>query len=125
MTIRLGDDIVRGVVFRDKERLHVFFQGAHASLEHVDPLAHAGVAEVAGGRLTAPMPGKIVAVMVAPGDSVEAGMPLMIMEAMKMEHTITAPHAGIVEAVLYAVGDQVADGAPLLSFLAAEPVLVA
>ena len=39
----------------------------------------------------------------------------MIMEAMKMEHTIAAPHAGVIDTLLYAVGDQVADGAPLLS----------
>ncbi|EGF31074.1 Methylcrotonyl-CoA carboxylase biotin-containing subunit [Oxalobacteraceae bacterium IMCC9480] len=65
------------------------------------------------------MPGKIVAVLVAAGDSVEKGAPMLIMEAMKMEHTITAPAAGVVEQVLYAVGDQVAEGAPLLSFATA------
>ena len=62
------------------------------------------------------MPGKIVAVLVAVGDSVEKGTPLLIMEAMKMEHTIAAPHDGEVEELLYAVGDQVAEGAQLLSF---------
>ena len=114
--LRLGDDIVRGRVVRDDESLHVFYAGDHATLRHPDPMAHTGVAEAAGGRLTAPMPGKIVAVLVAPGDSVATGAPLMVMEAMKMEHTIAAPHAGVVDAVLYTVGDQVADGVPLLSF---------
>ena len=116
IVLRLGDDIVRGRVLREGESLHVFYAGHHVTLRHPDPMAHAGVAEVAGGRLTAPMPGKIVAVLVAPGDSVATGAPLMVMEAMKMEHTIAAPHAGVVDAVLYAIGDQVADGAPLLSF---------
>jgi 3-methylcrotonyl-CoA carboxylase alpha subunit len=85
-----------------------------------DPLAHAGEAESEGGRLTAPMPGKIVAVLVSAGEAVEKGKPLLIMEAMKMEHTIAAPHAGTVSELLYAVGDQVAEGAQLLAFEAGE-----
>jgi 3-methylcrotonyl-CoA carboxylase alpha subunit len=66
--------------------------------------------------LTAPMPGKIVAVVVKNGQEVKKGEALLIMEAMKMEHTISAPHDGVVEDVLYAVGDQVTEGAPLLNF---------
>jgi 3-methylcrotonyl-CoA carboxylase alpha subunit len=65
------------------------------------------------------MPGKVVAVLVEAGKEVKKGDPLVIMEAMKMEHTIAAPSSGLVEEVLYAVGDQVADGAPLLAFKAA------
>jgi 3-methylcrotonyl-CoA carboxylase alpha subunit len=57
--------------------------------------------------------------MVSGGDAVKKGQPLVIMEAMKMEHTISAPGDGLVEEVLYQVGDQVADGAPLLAFKAA------
>ncbi|WP_290369918.1 acetyl-CoA carboxylase biotin carboxyl carrier protein subunit, partial [Burkholderia vietnamiensis] len=71
-------------------------------------------AEHGGGRLTAPMPGKVIAVLVEPGQKVEAGTPLIVMEAMKMEHTIGAPGPGVVAEVLYGVGDQVADGAQLL-----------
>ena len=67
-----------------------------------------------GGRLTAPMPGKVVALLAQPGQKVEKGAPLLILEAMKMEHTITAPHDGVVEELLYAVGDQVAEGGELL-----------
>nr|NDG07380.1 biotin/lipoyl-binding protein [Oxalobacteraceae bacterium] len=81
-----------------------------------DPIAHAGESESEGGRLTAPMPGKIVQLMVDEGASVKKGAPLLIMEAMKMEHTISAPANGKVEALHYAVGDQVAEGAQLLSF---------
>jgi 3-methylcrotonyl-CoA carboxylase alpha subunit len=65
------------------------------------------------------MPGKVVAVLVKNGQEVRKGEPLVIMEAMKMEHTISAPSDGVVEEVLYQVGDQVADGAPLLAFKAA------
>ena len=66
------------------------------------------------GRLTAPMPGKVIAVLVEPGASVEKGAPLLVMEAMKMEHTIVAPSTGKVGEILFSVGDQVADGAQLL-----------
>jgi 3-methylcrotonyl-CoA carboxylase alpha subunit len=110
---------VRGTVVRDKDVFHVFTGGAHVALSYNDPLAHAGEAEAEGGRLTAPMPGKIVAVIAEKGKQVEKGAPLLIMEAMKMEHTIAAPANGTVEDFLYAVGDQVAEGAQLLAFKAA------
>jgi 3-methylcrotonyl-CoA carboxylase alpha subunit len=82
-------------------------------------MLHAGEHEATGGRLTAPMPGKVVAVIAKDGQTVKKGEPLVIMEAMKMEHTIAAPSDGLVEEILYQVGDQVADGAPLLAFKAA------
>ena len=117
--VKLGERAVHGTVHRDGEQFHVFTGGAHYTLHYNDPMAHAGEAEAEGGRLTAPMPGKVVAVLVNKGQDVKKGEPLVIMEAMKMEHTIAAPHDGLVEDVLYAVGDQVADGAPLLAFKAA------
>ncbi|KQQ30979.1 3-methylcrotonyl-CoA carboxylase [Duganella sp. Leaf126] len=116
--IRLGEQTVHGVVRRDDDVLHVFTGGAHYQLAYHDPMAHAGEAELDTGRLTAPMPGKVVAVLAAKGQQVKRGEALVIMEAMKMEHTIAAPHDGVIEEVLYAVGDQVADGAPLLAFRA-------
>ena len=66
------------------------------------------------GGLVAPMPGKVLEVLVAQGDVVEAGTPLMVLEAMKMEHRIVAAADGTVVAVHYAAGDQVAQGAVLL-----------
>jgi 3-methylcrotonyl-CoA carboxylase alpha subunit len=116
LTLKLGDQTVHGNVVRDGETFHVFTAGSHTALLCTDPLAHAGETEAEGGRLTAPMPGKIVAVLVSAGDAVEKGAPLLIMEAMKMEHTIAAPNHGVVDELLYAVGDQVAEGAQLLSF---------
>ena len=71
-----------------------------------------GAAE--GGRLTAPMPGKVVSFLAKVGDPVQQGQALAVMEAMKMEHTISAPHDGVVEELLYLVGDQVAEGGELL-----------
>jgi 3-methylcrotonyl-CoA carboxylase alpha subunit len=116
ITLKIGEQTVQGTVVRAGEHFHVFSQGAHTNLHYKDALAHAGEAEAEGGRLTAPMPGKIVAVMVQAGQEVKKGDALVIMEAMKMEHTIAAPHDGVVDEVLYAVGDQVTEGAPLLSF---------
>jgi len=119
LSIRLGDAALHGTVRRDGDLFHVFTGGRHFILTYHDPMAHAGEVEAAGGRLTAPMPGKVVAILARAGQDVKKGEALVIMEAMKMEHTIGAPSDGIVEELLYAVGDQVADGAPLLAFRAA------
>jgi 3-methylcrotonyl-CoA carboxylase alpha subunit len=85
----------------------------------VDPLAPKSDVAAAGGRLTAPMPGKIVQLLAAPGERVKRGQPLLILEAMKMEHTITAPADGTVERFHFAAGDPVEEGATLLAFAAA------
>ncbi len=114
--LQCGGATIKGSVVRVGEHLHVFYQGQHYDLHYQDALAHAGDAEAEGGRLTAPMPGKIVAVLVEAGQTVKKGEPLLIMEAMKMEHTISAPHDGKVAEVLYLVGDQVTEGAQLLQF---------
>jgi 3-methylcrotonyl-CoA carboxylase alpha subunit len=119
LALRLGETALHGCVRRDGDAFHVFTGGRHHTLTYNDPMAHAGEIESAGGRLTAPMPGKVVAVLAQSGKIVAKGEPLVIMEAMKMEHTISAPSDGLVEEVLYEVGDQVADGAPLLAFKAA------
>jgi 3-methylcrotonyl-CoA carboxylase alpha subunit len=93
---------------------HVFTPQGATRITVVDALAHAGDSQEAGGRLTAPMPGKVVSFAVAAGDKVKAGQPLAVMEAMKMEHTIAAPADGEVLELLYAPGDQVTEGAELL-----------
>jgi 3-methylcrotonyl-CoA carboxylase alpha subunit len=74
----------------------------------------------AESTLTAPMNGTVVALLVEPGAVVEKGMPLMVMEAMKMEHTMTAPADGSVETFHFQAGDTVSQGAILLDFAANE-----
>jgi 3-methylcrotonyl-CoA carboxylase alpha subunit len=96
------------------DQRYVFVDGQLHKLALVDPLAHATDDEVRGGHLTAPMSGTIVAVLVKAGDAVARGAPLIIVEAMKMEHTITAPAAGTVSAVHYRQGDQVSEGVNLI-----------
>ena len=96
------------------ERAAVFADGGSLELHEYDPIAHAGAGAGAAGRLTAPMPGKVIAFMAKAGDTVKAGQPLAVMEAMKMEHTLSAPRDGVVAELLFAVGDQVAEGSELL-----------
>ncbi|MDP1652245.1 MAG: acetyl/propionyl/methylcrotonyl-CoA carboxylase subunit alpha [Rhodocyclaceae bacterium] len=98
------------------EKRHVFFDGMSFIFSAIDPLYHAGEGAGAEGGLTAPMPGKVIALLVAAGTKVEKGVPLVVLEAMKMEHTLVAPAAGTVKSFCYAVGEQVADGAELVEF---------
>ena len=110
---------VRATVVRHGNTLTIMEHGKSHTLVIHDPYAPTDEEEGAGGRLTAPMPGKVVAIMVRAGERVEKGRPLMILEAMKMEHTIAAPRDGLVQELNFAVGALVHDGAELLS-LAAE-----
>ncbi len=97
---------------------HVFCALGATQIVVIDTLAHASVGQADTGRLTAPMPGKVVSFAVKAGDKVSKGQALAVMEAMKMEHTIAAPADGTVQDLLYAPGDQVAEGAELLRITA-------
>ena len=121
LSLRLGDRRLAADVVRDGDDLHVFLNGRHQALAVVDVIAHAGEGEATEGRMTAPMPGKVIAVHVAPGARVTQGTALLVMEAMKMEHSIVAPADGVVEEILYGVGDQVDEGAALVAFTVAVP----
>ena len=101
-------------VYANGERYAVYARDGSAVMQEIDPIAHAADGAVEGGRLTAPMPGKVVAFLASAGDTVKLGQPLAVMEAMKMEHTITSPRDGTVAELLHAVGDQVSEGGELL-----------
>ncbi len=120
-TIRawLDDEELAATVVREGAVLDVFRGAERHTLELHDPWLAEVAGDVRRGGLAAPMPGKVIAVLVQAGATVERGAPLVIMEAMKMEHTITAPAAGTVQEVLYRVGEQVAEGADLIRFDAA------
>jgi 3-methylcrotonyl-CoA carboxylase alpha subunit len=94
----------------------VFVDGQVIELIKTDLYAGDAVASAAGGSLAAPMPGKIVTHLAAVGSTVEAGAPLLVMEAMKMEHTIAAPSKGVVKGYPFPAGAQVTDGAVLVDF---------
>ncbi|MDY0329326.1 MAG: acetyl/propionyl/methylcrotonyl-CoA carboxylase subunit alpha [Thiomonas sp.] len=115
LVITLGGQRAQvNVVRLGETSFQVFSGGEQAMLQRLGADLGAADAGQAGGRLTAPMPGKIIALHVQPGDTVQAGAPLLVLEAMKMEHTLSAPSAGQVSEVLCAVGDQVSEGAELL-----------
>jgi 3-methylcrotonyl-CoA carboxylase alpha subunit len=96
----------------------VFTEAGATKIIVIDPFLQVAEDAAKGGRLTAPMPGKVVSFAVKAGDAVKAGQALAVMEAMKMEHTIAAPKDGIVAEILYALGDQVPEGAELLKLAA-------
>jgi len=97
-------------------RAQVFHDRAVWVLDALDALAHSADAhdDAHAGKLTAPMPGKIIALSVKAGDQVRRGDTILVMEAMKMEHTLYATQDGKVQALCYAVGDQVAEGTELV-----------
>jgi len=109
-----GDRRTVLTVYAFPERYAVFADAGQAQVSEYDPIAHAGDHAGEAGRLTAPMPGKVIAFHVKAGDSVKRGQPLAVMKAMKMEHTLHAPRDGRVLELLYAAGDQVAEGGELL-----------
>ncbi len=115
--IRFGEQWLSAHIYRRGETVHVFARQGATQITVIDQLAHAGEAHGEAGRLTAPMPGKVVSFAVKAGDKVSKGQALAVMEAMKMEHTIAAPADGVVQELLYAPGDQVTEGAELLKMV--------
>ena len=114
--LRLSVDgrIFAAGVARDANALTVFLDGAAHRFVPYSATAHAE--EAAGGdSLAAPMPGLVKVVATSAGASVAKGDALIVLEAMKMEHTLTAPRDGVVAELTVSAGDQVEDGALLLS----------
>ncbi|WPC07074.1 acetyl/propionyl/methylcrotonyl-CoA carboxylase subunit alpha [Pseudomonas benzenivorans] len=99
---------------RRGDSLYLEFQGELHCISRVDPIAEAEASHAHHGGLTAPMNGSIVRVLVEAGQAVEAGTALVVLEAMKMEHSIRAPHAGTVKALYCGEGEMVAEGSVLV-----------
>ena len=100
--------------YKNSDVIGIFTAKGATQIVAIDLLEHAGETHEEGGRLTAPMPGKVVSFSVKAGDKVVKGQALAVMDAMKMEHTIASPTDGVVEELLYQPGDQVVEGAELL-----------
>jgi 3-methylcrotonyl-CoA carboxylase alpha subunit len=90
-------------------------RGRHL-LELVDPFHYEPADSLPDARLTALMPGRVVKVLARAGDTVRKGQALMILEAMKMEHTIVSPREGMIERVAFAENQLVPADAVLFSF---------
>ncbi len=115
LEVELDGRRLHATVVRTGDSVTVLSLFGRHSIELHDPLSPTVTDAAAGGSLTAPMPGNITAVLVEPGAHVQAGTALVVLEAMKMEHTIRAPGAGVVIHVNCVVGDQVDDGTELLA----------
>jgi len=109
----------RVVWARNGEGIHLFMQGRAWRLQPVDP-RRAQVQKEGSGAVLAPLTGRIAAVHVAVGDTVKAGQPLVVLEAMKMEHSLCAPFAGKVAELSAQAGGQARAGARLVQVLALE-----
>lgn len=105
---------------QDSRSVYVSLGGRTVELRQI---AAASAADDGGDSdaAVAPMPGKVVEVLVQPGDAVAAGDRLVVLEAMKLNNSVQAPRAGIIEAVAVEVGDQVSPGDPLVRLAPLDP----
>jgi len=118
----LGDSLVvehEGVrrtlrAIRQGAALYLQWEGELRRVEAYDPISAVEASNSHQGGLTAPMNGSIVRVLVEAGQTVEAGAQLVVLEAMKMEHSIRAPHAGVIKALYCQEGEMVGEGSALV-----------
>ena len=114
LQVRLGGSVFTARAVREGASWHVFCNGIQRRLA-LQPELQAPEDESAAGSLAAPMPGKVIRLLVEAGAKVTKGQPLLILEAMKMEHTITEPADGAVKEIRYSEGEQVLEGAQLIT----------
>ena len=105
---------LQGRYFRDGNRLHLWSGGEHFELSLEDPRLKEFSTTAAQGGLTTPLPGVVAAVVAKVGQAVKAGDVLMVIEAMKMEHSIRAPKDGVVKVIHFGQGERVPEGSELL-----------
>jgi 3-methylcrotonyl-CoA carboxylase alpha subunit len=115
LTASIGNRQLHADVVRDGNDLDVFFAGQHLRVRCEDRDQPGAPEDVVSGRLVAPMPGRVISVLVDRNSNVHKGQALMVIEAMKMEHTIHAPADGTVTAVSFGEGDVVEEGVELLA----------
>jgi 3-methylcrotonyl-CoA carboxylase alpha subunit len=99
---------------RQGDSLYLQWDGELRRIQTYDPISAVDASHSHQGGLTAPMNGSIVRVLVEAGQAVEAGAQLVVLEAMKMEHSIRAPHAGVVKALYCQEGEMVGEGSALV-----------
>jgi biotin carboxyl carrier protein len=121
LTVRIGGQVYDLVLDGELPDIEAWSSGRRATLK-VESARMRAAAEVkrpgmadSDGVLKSPMPGKVVKVLVAEGDTIEAGAPLIVVEAMKMENELVAPNSGTVQKVHVKPGDTVEGGAKLVT----------
>ncbi|MFR0717623.1 acetyl/propionyl/methylcrotonyl-CoA carboxylase subunit alpha [Enterobacterales bacterium BD_CKDN230030183-1A_HGKHYDSX7] len=107
----------RYLAVRRGNTLYLRWDDEMHAIEAFDPISAAEASHAHQGGLGAPMNGSIVRVLVEPGQVVEAGTALVVLEAMKMEHSIRAPHGGMVQALFCQEGDMVSEGTVLVELV--------
>lgn len=105
---------------RSESTLYLRWDGELHAVSLFDPIAAVEAGQFHQGGLTAPMNGSIVRVLVEVGQAVEAGTQLVVLEAMKMEHSIRAPQAGVIKALFCEEGEMVAEGCALVELETAD-----
>ncbi len=116
LRVQIGHRRIAAGAYVDAGIVAIWIDGVRTAFDRVDPLAGVTDLEEAEDRLVAPMSGKVIRVVAEAGAEVEAGEPILVLEAMKMEQTIVAPGDGTVSAIHYGAGDQVEEGAQLVDF---------
>jgi 3-methylcrotonyl-CoA carboxylase alpha subunit len=114
ITVRVENARRQARYFRDGTRIHLWTGGDHFEVLLEDPRLKEFSTTAAQGGLTTPLPGVVAAVVAKVGQTVQAGEVLMVIEAMKMEHSIRAPDAGVVKVIHFGPGDRVPEGSQLL-----------
>ena len=116
----IDDHMVRARAILSSDKVAIFINDAEVTLARPDPIAGRMDVGSAGDTIAAPMPGLVKLVNVAAGDTVGKGQALIVMEAMKMEHTLTAPRDGTIAGVTAKPGDHVEEAAVLLELVVQE-----
>jgi 3-methylcrotonyl-CoA carboxylase alpha subunit len=112
----INDQSYPAAVFHKKEIIHLFYQGEHYKISLNNPKTYVTHLTSQQAQFISPMPSTVVDICVAPGQEVNAGDKLMVLEAMKMQHTIFAPEAGKIKTINYQIGDLLPEGVTLLEF---------
>lgn len=113
LSANLSGQRIDAQIIEHDNKLYILTHGETAILNYIDH-ENETIDENKSGNLKAPMPGTIIAVKVSVGENVSENQPLLVLEAMKMEHTISAPAAGIIEEIFFQPGEMVEDGVELI-----------
>lgn len=119
LALTIDDARLVATVVHMGEQQHVFVGGRSGVLTVIDPLATTAVVTAGPAGLRSPMPGRVIELLARPGTVVEKGAPLLVLEAMKIEHTVVAPGKGTLKSFKVAAGEQVGEGVELVDFVPA------
>lgn len=120
LRLSIDDYSFTATVVEANQQYHFFYQDKTFSVKPFNLASAYSKEDHSEGQLTAPMPGTVIALLTEPGQQVKSGEGLLIIEAMKMEHTIFAPVDGTITGIHYEVGDQVSEGDELVELAMLE-----